>query len=147
MTGGWASAARAKYRAWRKYSFATRLLIVEAALWLGLYRLLILLVPFRWFAPRKAPLADRCEDTELPLRVGRAVLTASRHVPWQAACLAQALAAKTMLALRGTRSVMHLGARFDEDGELAAHAWLSCGDRLVTGGSGLAGYTPLISLG
>lgn len=138
---------KTKLRAWRNYSFASRLLIIEAAFWLGLYRLLILLVPFRWFAPRKAQGASTGADNDLAVRIGRAVLTASRHVPWQAACLAQALAAMTMLRLRGMRSVMHLGARIEEDGKLAAHAWLTSGDRVITGGRGLDGYTPLIELG
>jgi hypothetical protein len=45
--------ARAKLRVRRNNGFAARLMIVEAAIRLGVFRLLILLVPFRWSAPRR----------------------------------------------------------------------------------------------
>lgn len=138
---------RRKWRAWRRYSSAGRWLIVEAAVWLGLARFYIRWFPFRWLRPwlRRSERADH--DPQLATRIGRAVLTAARHVPWQAACLPQALAAKLMLGLRGLGSTVHLGARFDEVGDLAAHAWLTCGDKVVTGSEDLPGYTPLIRFG
>ncbi|HEX4848452.1 MAG TPA: lasso peptide biosynthesis B2 protein [Novosphingobium sp.] len=138
---------RRKWRAWRGYAFADRLLIVEAAVWLAAARLFVLLLPFRWLGPWLRKTTTPPDRPALAPRIGRAVLTASRHVPWQAACLPQALAAKLMLGLRGQGAVVHLGAKLDETGALAAHAWLTCGDNLVTGGEGLPGYTPLIQLG
>lgn len=142
-----AGTLRRKWRAWRSYRMRDRLLILEAAVWLGLARLYIVWLPFRWLGPwlrKPAPAPGR---PDVALRIGRAVLTASRHVPWQAVCLPQALAAKLMLALRGQGSVLHLGARFDEGGDLAAHAWLTSGDKILTGGAGLPGFTPLVQLG
>lgn len=142
--GGWLVR---KWRAWRNYRMADRLLILEAAIWLGLTRFYVMWFPFRWLGPWLRKPAAGSDQPQVALRVGRAVLTASRHVPWQAACLPQALAAKLMLALRGQGSALHLGARLDEGGALAAHAWLTCEGKIVTGGSGLPGYTPLIQLG
>ena len=141
---GW---LRGKWRAWRKYRMSDRFLILEAAAWLGLARFYVVWFPFRWLGPwLRKPATGPCRP-DLARRIGRAVLTASRHVPWQAACLPQALAAKLMLALRGQGSALHLGARLDEGGDLAAHAWLTCGGNIVTGGAGLPGYTPLVQLG
>lgn len=126
---------------------ADRLLIIEAAFWLGLARFFVLWFPFRWLGRwLRKPAAPQAQ-ADLALRIGRAVLTASRHVPWQAVCLPQALAAKLMLALRGQGSVLHLGARLDESGALAAHAWLTCDSNIVTGGEGLPGFTALIKFG
>jgi hypothetical protein len=142
-----AGTLRRKWRAWRNYRMRDQLLILEAGVWLGLARFYIVWFPFRWLGPwlRKPATAPGMPD--VALRIGRAVVTASRHVPWQAVCLPQALAAKQMLALRGQGSVLHLGARLDEDGDLAAHAWLTSGDKILTGGAGLPGFTPLVQLG
>lgn len=138
---------RRKWRAWRNYRMSDRLLILEAATWLGLSRFFVVWFPFRWLGPWLRKPAIGPGRPELALRIGRAVLTASRHVPWQAACLPQALAAKLMLGLRGQGAVFHLGAKLDENGDLAAHAWLTCDGKIVTGGAGLPGYTPLVQLG
>jgi len=142
--GGWLVR---KWRAWRNYRMADRLLILEAAAWLGLARFYVVWFPFGWLGRWLRKPASGSDQPQLALRVGRAVLTASRHVPWQAACLPQALAAKLMLALRGQGSALHLGAKIDESGALAAHAWLTCEGKIVTGGAGLPGYTPLVQLG
>lgn len=140
-------AVRRKWRAWRAYSGHDRLLILEATAWLGLARFYIVWFPFGWLGPWLRRRATDPVRPEMARRIGRAVLTASRHVPWQAVCLPQALAAKVMLGLRGEGSILHLGARLDENGNLAAHAWLTCGDKIVTGGAGLPDYTPLVKLG
>lgn len=141
---GW---LRRKWRAWRKYSARDRWLICEAAIWLLLTRCFVAWLPFRWLGPWLRKSVNRPATPDLARQIGRAVLTASRHVPWQAACLPQALSAKAMLALRGQGSVFHLGAKLDEQGNLAAHAWLTCGGKIVTGGAGLPGYTPLAQFG
>src|SRR5471030_3546809 len=106
-------------------SGAQFLLLVEAALFLALARLAILLIPFR----RVVPWLERSPDS--PQRdavvigtVRQAVEIASRNVPWNAVCLPQAMACKAMLARRGQGSALHIGAaRGGRDG-LMAHAWL-----------------------
>lgn len=138
---------RRKLWAWRRYSLSGRWLIVEATVWLGLARFYIRWFPFRWLGPWLRRSEPASPNTELAASIGRAVLTAARHVPWQAACLPQALAAKLMLGLRGQGSTVHLGAKLEESGDLAAHAWLTCGDKVVTGSEDLPGYTPLIRFG
>ncbi len=117
-------------------------------LWLGFARLLVLTVPFRLLARwlERAPARD-AGDARLLGRVGRAVTTAARNVPWNAVCLPQAMAAKAMLARRGCGSSLRLGAGFDAQGELIAHAWLVVGATVVVGAAGMRGVTPLASFG
>jgi hypothetical protein len=79
--------------------------------------------------------------------VRKAVTTAARNVPWNAVCLPQAMAAKAMLARRGQGSAIHMGAAFNPDGKLIAHAWLLVGDTVVVGGAGIAGMSPLARFG
>lgn len=115
---------------------------------LGLARMIVITIPFRFMALwlTCAPETDTC-DAALPLSVHKAVTTAARNVPWNAACLPQAIAAKTMLARRGCGSSFHLGADFDARGKLIAHAWLVAGGKVVVGAPGIASVTPLARFG
>lgn len=65
--------------------------------------------------------------------VGWAVTRAARHVPFEAVCLPQAMAAHAMLRRRGIDSVMHLGARRSDEKPIDAHAWLDAAGVEVTG--------------
>ena len=127
---------------------ARRWLLCEAALALALARLLIAAVPFRivarWLA--LAPQTGPC-DGQLAAAVCRAVETAARHVPFQALCLPQAVAAKAMLARRGCGTTLHLGAGLTSPGTMAAHAWLEAGGQVIIGAAGKDGVTPLARFG
>jgi Transglutaminase-like superfamily len=72
---------------------------------------------------------------------------AARNVPWSAVCLPQAMAAKAMLARRGCGSSFHLGANYNAQGKLIAHAWLVAGGTVVVGAAGIGGVTPLARFG
>jgi hypothetical protein len=128
-------------------SHADRFYLLEAAVWLGLARLALLILPFRWIAlwlGRHMALAqDLAEGTpaELLTRISWGVTTAGCHLPWDCTCLTQAMAGKAMLKCRGVPSTLCLGVAKDEETYLQAHAWLRCGDRILTGWQGIAKYT------
>jgi hypothetical protein len=124
-----------------------RLMLIEAALFLGLARLVLLTVPFGRFAPWLQRVPDSgSHDAQTVLAVGEAVAIAARHVPWNAVCLPQAMAAKAMLARRGQGSALHLGAGKADRG-LTAHAWLIAGGEIVVGEAGIAQVAPLARFG
>ena len=127
---------------------ADRWLVCEAALMLASARLIVLTIPLRFVVPwlRRAPETASC-DEQLLRAVGRAITIAARNVPWNAVCLPQALAAKAMLARRGCGSAFHLGATFDPNGKLIAHAWLVAGGQVVVGAAGILGMSPLSRFG
>jgi hypothetical protein len=124
-----------------------KLLVLEALVLLALARLSVVLLPFRWVARafgKQASLTTEQGDTTqtwLIRRVGIVVNKVSRHVPWTSKCLDQALAAKIMLARRGISTTVYFGVMNDEQGELAAHAWLRSGNKYVTGGDIRDRYT------
>ena len=124
-----------------------RVLLLEAALFLGLARLALLALPFGRIAPwlQRSP-DSGAGDTATVLAVGQAVAIAARNVPWNAVCLPQAMAAKAMLARRGQGSALHLGAAGAGDG-LTAHAWLVAGGEVVVGEAGIAEVAPLARFG
>ncbi len=123
-----------------------RLSLLEAVLWLAVARLALLLLPFRWIAVTlgrhmaQSP-QEAAAPTEVLQRISWAVAAASRHLPWDCACLAQALAAKGMLKCRGVASTLYLGLAKAEASRLQAHAWLRCGKLVLTGAQGLEEYT------
>jgi hypothetical protein len=121
-------------------------LLAEAAGWLLVAWLALLLVPFLRLAPwlgqtrGESPEVNRREH-QLCARVGWAVRTASRRTPWETKCFAEAIAGKAMLKRRGVDSTLYLGLRKDDGCELQAHAWLHCGARVITGGHASGGFT------
>jgi hypothetical protein len=70
-------------------------------------------------------------------QIGTAVQRVSRNVPWRSRCYLEAVVTKRMLKRRGLPCAIHLGLKKDDTGSLAAHAWTTCGDLIITGGSGI----------
>lgn len=129
---------------WRKFwrlSWGDRWLLLEAAAWLGAARLAIRALPFRRIAPylgvagTETSGIDDPDTLERARRIGWALRTASRHTPWESACLGQGIAGKVMLGVRGMASTLYLGVELDGEGEegMSAHAWLRCGTVVLTG--------------
>lgn len=137
-----------KLQTFARMDGAQRLLVVEAMLMLALARLILHAVHFRHIAPwlARAPEMDICDATHVA-RVREAVEIAARNIPWNAACLPQAIAAKILLARRGHGASFHLGADYDGRGRLIAHAWLEAGGTVIVGAKGVVGMTPLARFG
>jgi hypothetical protein len=125
---------------------AHRRLLLEAAVWLGVARLAILTLPFRRIAPylgrhmAQSPHGLESQRQDLVERTSWAVQTASRHLPWECTCLAQAMAGKAMLKRRGVPSTLYLGLAKAGEAQLQAHAWLRCGERILTGWQGMGEF-------
>jgi hypothetical protein len=125
--------------------------LLEAAGWLGLAWLVLRFVPLRRLAPfwgnfmARTPAAAPVCPPPLLQRLAWAVETAGRHLPWECTCLAQAMVGKVMLQRRGVASTLCLGLAKDGGGGLQAHAWLRCGERILTGRRGMTGFTVIAS--
>lgn len=132
-------------------SWGDRALVAEAAAWLALVRLAVLVLPFRVIAAglgthmRESAMTDHPDDVELGRRIGWAIGAVSVRAPWRTKCLEQALAGKAMLRLRRIPNTMYLGVARAADGEspLDAHAWLRTGTLHVTGGARSERYAVL----
>ncbi len=127
---------------------AQLLLLVEAALFLALARLAILVIPFRRIVPwlERSPDEPQRDAVQIAT-VRQAVEIAARNVPWNAVCLPQAMACKAMLARRGQGSALHIGAAKGPREELMAHAWLVAGGEIVIGEDDSSRMTPLARFG
>jgi hypothetical protein len=114
--------------------------------WLLTARLALIFIPFPRLARHLGTFVSPTEardlqgsstnsrgDARLAEAVGWAVTRAARHVPFEAVCLPQAMAAKIMLKRRGVSSVLHFGAKMGRDKPIDAHAWLDAAGVEVTG--------------
>lgn len=131
-------------------SWADRFLLLEAFLRLGVTRAVLLLVPFKYIAPRLGRQTldlpedpDQGDFPEWTRRVSWAVETAAGQTPWQSACLAQAITGKFMLKRYGLETRLFLGMKKGPDGKLSAHAWLKAGNGILIGASGHETFTIL----
>jgi hypothetical protein len=75
--------------------------------------------------------------------LARNVSRASRAMPREGKCLAEALASQLLLNRLGVTSTLHIGVARQECGGLAAHAWLEREGSVIVGGlgAGLLTYT------
>jgi hypothetical protein len=128
-----------------------RAVLIEAVAWLLVARLSLIFVSFPRLARRlgtlvgpadaralRATLHDKQDQARVAEEIGWAVTRAARHVPFDAVCLPQAMAARIMLKRRGVDSVLHFGARIGRDKigpdqPIDAHAWLDAAGVEVTG--------------
>ena len=124
---------------------------LEAAVLLGLARLLVKYVPMRhwraWLTTADTPLAT---FRHAPVRaVARTVRSVARRWPLNAVCLPQAMAGQWMLRRRGVASRLWFGVRKAADGGagnasgLEYHAWLTVNGECVLGGGGIETYATL----
>jgi len=134
----------------RGLSSTERRLLIEAVGWLGLLRVAVLMLPYRRLAsllgltqsdPSQVSLASCAGHHARAEAIGWAVQGAAARTPWLSTCLVQSLAGYVMLRRNDVPSVVYLGVAKDAGGELIAHSWLRCGDRLVTGGASQHRYS------
>ncbi len=136
----------------RRRSPEQRRLLVRAALMLGVMRLAIRL-PFRTVSRAvglhrgETPESLTPEAVARAAAIGWAVRAAASYTPWESTCLMQALAATALLRRHRIDGTLYLGvARANDTPEgLNAHAWLRCGELVVTGAAERARYTPVAS--
>lgn len=133
-------------------------LFLEAWPVLGSVRLALRATPFKQLVadltlhrgPVDAP-AVGPEALEQARLIGWAVRAAAQYAPWRSSCLVQVLAAQRMLQRRLLPGAIYIGALLEDGpGEgvgpetnygLDAHAWLKCGEAVITGESGHERYT------
>lgn len=136
-------------RNWRAYKGLPRQrrnLVFEAILYIGMARVVLMILPFKRVAQQlgelvgpgdtRAALASKrqsADDAIIAADIGWTVARVAGQMPFKAVCLQQALAAHAMLRRRQIPSILHLGSGRDDTGKLIAHAWLDAAGTAVTG--------------
>ena len=83
-----------------------------------------------------APALLRPGDEALAAEIGAIVAAVAAAAPFRARCLQQALAVRRMLARRDVPVTVHIGMARDPAAR-DAHAWVTAGDRVVSGDTDL----------
>ena len=102
----WFKSFRDVLAKWRRRTRAERILLLEAFLLLGVARLAVLALPFKWLAVslgrhmHEADARISASDLHLARSVGQAICAAANYTPWESVCLPQAVAAQWMLKRR-----------------------------------------------
>ena len=91
----------------------------------------------------ESPHEISANDTVLAKQVAQAIRRSERIIPWRITCFAKAIAAKKILKLRGLSSTLYLGVAKVGSDTITAHAWLRCGNVVVTGKGEMARFTPV----
>ena len=114
-----------------------RWLIVEAGFYLIWAKVATLTMPARTLlalgsisTPHVTPSAQLPQDVRESVE---AIEQSSLYLGLEN-CLIRALALRMLLAHRDVPTALHIGARKDEQGAFAAHAWLTHGDTILVGG-------------
>jgi hypothetical protein len=117
-------------------------LLFEAVLTSFAVKLVITLLPMRWYARylgvqhAVVPENDREGDKHMIFKISQAIVRCRKAIIWHNRCLVEAITAKRMLKIRGLNSTLYLGVN-KENNKMIAHAWLRCGSIIVSGKQGM----------
>jgi hypothetical protein len=134
----------------RLHSWSERWLLLEAVAWLALGRAAIRLLSFQQMAGLLGlAQGDGLMEVgpgmpKVAANIGWAVRTFAARTHGSATCLVQTLAGAAMLRRRGIPCTLSLGIARNVNG-ITAHAWLGCGDVILTGAAGRERFTMISS--
>ena len=121
----------------------------------GVARAAINVFPLRRISPYFGPFKKTLVISTLPnrkqlglaVRIGQSVRLAAKYTPWDSSCLTQAMVAKFWCRLFKIPYVFYIGFAKapEEPSGYKAHAWITAGRVLVTGGNGLMDYNVISS--
>ena len=127
------------------------ILFVEAWFLLHFAKLVIRLMPFKKIASLIGSLHVEStydlQSIEEPLKIAHAVRRASRYTLHESKCYDQALAAKALLGQIGLPATIYFGLAKESENQLIAHAWVRCGNKIVTGKAGMDRFTVIACFG
>jgi hypothetical protein len=134
----------------KRKTFNDYSLFLEAWVYLYLAKLLIIFFPFK----KIAALIGKSQTESPNEMIGNsqvynieiAVIRAVKFVFFSSKCYDQALATTFMLKRRKISSTIYFGIQ-KENEQLIAHAWVRCGEKIVSGRLGFERFTPIAWFG
>jgi len=120
-------------RRWRELTAIERMLLRRAVAASIVARIALVVVPWKWLAERKVPVADAALPAPAAIALVRwATGVCARRVPYQT-CLSSALVARDLLGRLGVQSTLDVGTYLDERGVVAFHAAVTSGGTTICG--------------
>ena len=134
----------------KKRSIAEYFLVFEAWIFLSLAKLMILFISFKKIASKigmpqiETDFENKMGNTAAQVQI--AVARGTKYVFFASKCYDQALATTFMLRRRQIPSTIYFGLNKKES-QLSAHAWVRCGQLIVSGKQGYENFTPIAWFG
>ena len=123
----------------------TKFLIIEALIYLGFARILII-IPFNKVSNFLGEQMEETSENNNPenerilKNIKHAISIVSKYTLWESTCMVRAIAGMKMLERRRIESTIYLGISRDENGKMIAHAWLRSGQFYITGAEEMARF-------
>lgn len=126
------------------------LLFMEAWLYLHLAKLFIIIFPFKRIAAlignSQVESSREIIEQEIVRNIEVVITRGIKYVFFSSKCYDQALATSFMLKRRKIASTIYFG--LSKEGEqLSAHAWVRCGEKIISGRIGYERFTPVAWFG
>lgn len=132
---------------YKRLSKTEKRLFLKVYISMFLIRPVIFLFPFKWYVHwlgvknKETATTLIKEHQEYILLVKDTLRRIMRYHLFKPKCLAEAIVAKRMLNRKEIPSTLYMGVAKDQNNKMIAHAWLRCGDTIVTGKKGMEKYT------
>jgi hypothetical protein len=123
----------------------TKFLIIEALIYLGFARILII-IPFNKVSNFLGEQMEETSENNNPenerilKNIKHSISIVSKYTLWKSTCMVRAIAGMKMLERRRIESTIYLGISRDENGKMIAHAWLRSGQFYITGAEEMARF-------
>jgi hypothetical protein len=83
----------------------------------------------------------------LSTKIEHAIRRASRYTLHSSKCYDQALSAKALLGQMGLPATIYFGLAKESENQLMAHAWVRCGESIISGKAGMERFTVVACFG
>ena len=122
-------------------------IFIKALMSLIWVKLILVVMPFKYYAKK---LGEKDKETmneplvaehDFIILVKDSVRRASRYNIIKPKCFTEAIVAKKLLNKKKIPSTLYLGVAKDKQQKMIAHAWLRCGNIIVTGKKGMERFT------
>jgi hypothetical protein len=127
------------------------LFFIEAWCLLHLTKLVILFMPFKkiasWMGNLGVESIPDLDSTPIAINIEHAIRRASRYTMHDSKCYDQALTAKALLGQSRLPATIYFGLAKESDNQLIAHAWVRCGDSIISGKVGMERFTVVACFG
>ena len=134
----------------KKRTFFDYTLFLEAWIFLCLAKLLIIFFPFKKIASMigrsQVESPGQILDLTKVHAIEISIIRAAKYAIFKSKCYDQALVTTFMLKNRKISSTIYFGLNKGAE-QLSAHAWVRCGDKIVSGRLGYERFTPVAWFG
>lgn len=121
-------------------SWKQKILSILIFLLLGVMRIVILVIPFRYYVKillqpnEKYNCSMTAKQFSYAQEFGRLTAIMAKFTPWESKCLSQGLTVRLLLRFWCISSIFYLGVGKDEAQQFLAHAWINCNNVTIIGG-------------